>query len=211
MRSSSIDILRQQLRDKFPQAHGLRAEASAIPQSVNLFSPDAFPVGAISEVVTTGAVSGLGLLVSGLLGEPGQGSSHPDLVLIDGSDSFDPDSFSAMACSRLLWVRCQAAMEMLKAADLLARDGNVPFMLLDATGFLSKDLRAFPASSWWRLKQTVEGNGGRLVVLTSFPIVACAKQRWQLSAGLSLEDFDRTREELQQRLSVAPERLHRVN
>lgn len=211
MQSFSIDDLRQQLREKFPQAHGLRPEVPVSGEPVSLLAPGAFSIGAISEVVSSGPVSGLGLLVAGLLGEPGQGSSHPDLVLIDGSDSFDPDSFAAAACSRLLWVRCKAASEMLKAADLLARDGNVPFLLLDTTGLPRKDMQAFPASAWWRLKQTIEGNGGRMVVFTSFPIVPCAKQRWLLSADLSLGDFDRPQQELLDRLSVVPERLHRVN
>jgi len=238
----AIEILRQQLREKFPQAHGLRENSTVTDRRYNsggsenstvtdrhynsgglraeivekpargvAFTAEAFPLGAISEVVAAGPVSGLGLWVAGLLGEPERGSAHPEFVWIDGADGFDPSSFSAAACSRLLWVRCRAVTEMFKAADLLARDGNVPFLLLDSTRLPRKDLLAFPAAGWWRLKQTVENHGGRLVVMTAFPLVPCAKQRWQLSADLCLQDFDKTREELREQLCMVPEKLHRAN
>lgn len=48
---------------------------------------------------------------------------------------------------------------MLKAGDLLVRNGNVHFVLLDASGVAARDLRAVPASAWWRLKQLAEANG----------------------------------------------------
>ncbi len=189
----------------------MRAEVAEDQQLGNLFSLETFPAGAISEVVSAGPVSGVGLVVAGLLGDSDECSPYPELVLIDGADSFDPASFSAAACSRVLWVRCRAAMEMLKTADLLARDGNVPLLLFDATGLARKEVQAFPASSWWRLRQTVEGNGGRLVVITAFAMVPCAARRWQLAADLSLRDFDCARAELRQRLRITGERLHRVS
>ena len=211
----AIEILRQQMREKFPQAHqahGVREEVGVeIPERGVVFTPEAFPLGAISEVVATGPVSGLGLWVAGLLGEPERGSLHPEFIWIDGADAFDPASFSALACSRLLWVRCRAVVEMFKAADLLARDGNVPFLLLDTTRLPRKELLSFRAAGWWRLKQTVETHGGRLVVMAAFPLVPCAKQRWQLTADLSLQDFDKTREELREKLIMIPEKFHRAN
>ncbi len=170
---------------------------------------EAFPAGALSEIVCAGR--GLGLWVSGLLGNPEQASPHPELILIDGSDGFDPASFDGKACSRLLWVRCRSAAESLKAADLLARDGNVPFLLLDASGLPRKDLQACPPSAWWRLKHVVEGNGSRLVVMAAFPIVPCAARRLRLSADLTLADFDLTNDEIRRRLRVSTERLQRVN
>lgn len=211
MPPTALETLRRELREKFPQAHAARAETGARNEAVDPFSMDAFPAGAISEVVCGAAFSGLGLWVSGLLGEPEETSPHPELVLIDGSDAFDPESFGGNACSRLLWVRCRAAREMLKAADLLARDGNVPFVLLDASGLSRKDLQDCPSSAWWRLKRVVEGNGGRLVVMASFPLVPCAARRLRVAADLTLCDFDAPAEELRHRLRVENERLQRVN
>src|SRR5690606_4843870 len=159
------------------------------------FRSEFFPSGAISEVIPAVPAAGLVLLVAGLLGEPEEDSPHPEMVLIDGSDGFDPSSFTGPACSRLLWVRCTSALEMLKAADLVVRDGNVPFVLMDAGGLDRHELASIPASSWWRLKHLTERTGGRLVVLSSSPIVPGASLRLGLSAHLSLHDFDTPRRE----------------
>jgi hypothetical protein len=210
MASPAVEILRQQLRDKFPQAHGLRPEPELPAPLGKPFRAESFPVGAISEVVPAGPGAGVALLVAGLLGEPAETSPHPELVLVDGADSFDPGSFTGAACSKLLWVRCDSALDMLKAADLLVHDGNVPFVLLDATGVARRDLNSLPAAAWWRLKQTVERTGGRLVVLAAFPLVPCASLRLSLSAGLSLQDFDRPRGELLERLQAVPEQIRRA-
>jgi hypothetical protein len=168
------------------------------------------PFAAVPVIVT------LPVPVAEMLAESAEGpaarmSDSPHLVWIDGADGFDPASFDAAACSRLLWVRCRAVAEMFRAADLLARDGNAPFLLIDATGLPRRELSAFPASAWWRLKQAVEGNGTRLVVLSSAAMVPCAARRWQLSADFSLEDFDRPAADLLGRLEVVTERLRRVN
>jgi hypothetical protein len=213
VQAPTVEILRRQLREKFPQAHAPCPRETVKAEPVHLLTTAAFPKGAISEVVCAGPVSGLGLWVAGLLAEPEGTISHasPELVWIDGADSFDPESFGQAACSRLLWVRCQTATEMLKAADLLARDGNVPFLLLDASALPHKDLTAFPAAVWWRLKQTIEKNHARIVVLTSFPIVPCSSICWSLSSDFSLSDFECPEWDLRQRLRAVNERFKRVN
>lgn len=210
MASPAVEILRQQLRDKFPQAHGVRLDPAPFVPQGKPFRAEAFPVGAISEVVPAGPGAGISLMVAGLLGDPDEASPHPELVLVDGADAFDPGSFSGLACSKLLWVRCRSALDMLKAADLLVHDGNVPFVLLDTTGVARRDLATLPAAAWWRLKQAVERGGGRLVVIAPFPLVPCASIRLSLSAGLSLDDFDCPRDELLERLEATPEQLRRA-
>jgi hypothetical protein len=200
MASSALETLRHQLREKFPQAHGLRAEAVVEPPQDQPFHCETFPAGAISEIVPAGPVAGILLLVAGLLGEPEEASPHPELVLVDGADGFDPDSFDDAACSKLLWVRCRSALEMVKAADLLIHDGNLPFILLDATGLDRRELQDIPASAWWRMKQTAERHGSRVVIMASSPLVPCASLRLTLSADLSLRLFDFPRSELVDRL-----------
>ncbi|MCX6874321.1 MAG: hypothetical protein NTW21_11015 [Verrucomicrobia bacterium] len=213
MTPSPVEILRQQLREKFPQAHGVRAalEVAEVAEVAGQpITAETFPVGAISEVLPAGAGAGVLLLLAGLLGEPDEVSPHPELVVVDGADGFDPASYPGKACSRVLWVRCNAAMDMLKAADLLVRDGNVPLVLLDATGLARRDLAALPTSAWWRLKQATEHSGCRLVVLAPFPLVASASLRLTLSAELVLGDFDCPRHELLQRLRTVPQRLRQA-
>jgi hypothetical protein len=203
MASVSMEDLRRQLREKFPQAHGLVDEAEAAVEGGTLFDAKMFPVGAVSEVVPAGRNSGMSLLVAGLLENEGLESAGGfRMVLVDGADGFDPGSFSGEACGRLLWVRCRSAMEMVKAADLLVHDGNMPFVLLDAMGLARRELSGVPASAWWRLKQVAERTGCRLVVMSEKPLVPCASVRLVLDAGLRLEDFDSEREELLGRLEV---------
>ena len=205
MAAAVIEELRRKLREKFPEAHAALPVAAEEPAPEQPFDPAFFPTGAISEVVG----SGVGMLVAGLLGEPEECAALPDFVLVDGGDGFDPASYTAQACSRLLWVRCLTAEEMLKAADLLVRDGNVPFILLDTCGIARRDLQALPGSLWWRLKLAAEGSGCRLVVMSSSPQVPCATVRVALTARLGLEDFEVPRRDLVGRMRVGEERRRR--
>jgi hypothetical protein len=196
MASAAVELLRKQLREKFPEAHGARQEPAPPAPAGQRFEAASFPAGAISEVVPGGPAAGISLVIAGLLGDPAEPAPHPELVLVDGSDAFDPASFTGAACSKLLWVRCRTPMETLKAADLLVRDGNVPFILLDATGLPRRDLAAVPASAWWRLKQTLARGAVRLVVLAPFPLVPCAGIRLTLTPNFTLQDLDLPRQEI---------------
>lgn len=210
-----MDGLRRQLRERFPEAHGVglagRMESAAEAGGEEVLTLDGLVAGELVEVVSAGPAGGLGLWMAGLLdGAADAGGGAPAVVLVDGADGFDPSSHSGEACSRLLWVRCGSALEMVKAADLLVRDGNVPVVLVDAGGLGAEELRGLPASAWWRLKQAAEGSGCRLVVMASWPLVPCAGRRLVISADLELEDFERTGDELRGRLRVVPERLSRA-
>ena len=206
MAAPVIEDLRRKLREKFPQAHAVPPVVAEEKEPDQPFDPAFFPVGAISEVVG----SGVGMLVAGLLGEPAECSPLPDFVLVDGGDGFDPGSYTAQACSRLLWVRCRTAEEMIKSADLLVRDGNMPFILLDTCGIARRELQALPASVWWRLKLAAETAGCRLVVMSAAPQVPCAGVRLALTARLGLEDFDVPRRDLVARLRVGTEKARRT-
>lgn len=210
MASPALEVLRKQMREKFPQAHGVRTDDVVAVAQGKPFRVEAFPLGAISEVVPADPVAGISLMIAGLLGEPEEASPHPEWVLVDGSDAFNPGSFTGTACSKMLWVRCRSALEMIKAADLLVHDGNMSLVLLDACGLPRRDLVGLPAAVWWRLKLAVERNGSRLVVLVTAPLVPCASLRLTLSAGLSLHDFDCSRDELLERLQAMPEKMRHV-
>lgn len=208
MTATTLQDIRKKLREKFPAAHGLAVVSEASGKVAEKpFEVAAFPAGAISELIPAAAGGGLSLWIAGLLGEPGETGHFPEFVLVDGSDHFDPASHASAACSRLLWVRCQHVREALKAADLLVRDGNIPFIMMDLCGLPPASLKSIPASAWWRLKQGCEAVACRLVVLTSMPLVPCASLRLTLSSRLSLEDFDRPRQEVLRDLSAAPDLL----
>lgn len=209
--SPAIEELRQQMRDRFPAAHApLRPVPSLEPAPEPLVF-QSYPVGGLSEIVTPEGRSPLGLLVAGWLGEPDHALAFPDLVLVDGSDSLDPDSLGGNACSRLLWVRCSSAMDLIKAGELLIRDGNLPTILLDAAGLPLRSLRQIPASAWWRLKQAAEDHGCRVICLSPQPLIPCAAMRLSLSADFSLDDLYLSRREVLPRLHAKTERLRMAN
>ena len=207
----ALQELRKQLREKFPQAlASLEENGSFSSTTAASFSVEMFPAGGISEVVPDGTEAPLGLLLANLIGDPAQSSPLPDLILVDGGDGFDPESFTEAACSKLLWLRCTSALEMLRVGELFVKDGNVPFVLLDTVSLPPRELKAVQASVWWRLRQLAERTACRLVVLSPFPLIPCASLRLTLTANVSLTDFDSPRRELLGRLAAHRERLRRA-
>ncbi len=211
MTATTLQEIRKKLREKFPAAHGL----AAVPESVERLSEKpfeiaTFPAGAISEIIPAAEGGGLSLWIAGLLAEPEEAAEFPKFVLVDGGDAFDPVSHTAAACSQLLWVRCAKIQEVLKAADLLVRDANVPFIMLDLCGLPPASLRSIPASAWWRLKQLCETGACRLIVLAPSPLVPCASLRLELSTRLELTDFDLPRNEILQRMTARTNQLRRA-
>lgn len=209
--TADIQELRRQLREKFPAAHvaPVNIESPSLAPG-RPFEITTFPAGAISEIIPAAADSPLALWIAGLLENPRELSPFPEFVLIDGADRFDPASYSSTSCSRLLWVRCQCIQDALKATDILVRDGNIPFILLDLHGLPISILRSIPAATWWRFKQLCEQSSCRLVVLPPSPLVPCSSLRLSLSGSLRLEDFTKTREELLLELSIVPTRKRHV-
>ena len=208
MPSPTLDDLRRQLREKFPQAHGHASLPQTPPEVAERpFEISYFPAGAISEIVPSADGCGISLWIAGLLAEPDTVPAFPKFVLVDGGDGFDPSSHTANACSQLLWVRCRKISEVLKAADLVVRDANVPFVMLDLCSLPPASLRSIPPSSWWRFKQLCETSVCRLIVLSPSPLVPCASLRLTLTGSLALADFDLPRREILQRVSALPKLL----
>lgn len=208
MTVTNLQEIRRQLREKFPSAHGFTPVAEPVAEvTKSLFEIAAFPAGAISEIIPATGGSGPSLWIAGLLANPEASVEFPKFVLVDGSDAFDPLSHTTAACSQLLWVRCSKVREALKAADLLVRDANVPFIILDLCGLPMAELRSIQAAAWWRLKLLCESGACRLVVLAPAPLVPCASLRLELSARLGLHDFDLPRGEILPRVEARTSRL----
>lgn len=118
------------------------------------------------------------------------------LALVDASDTFDPTQYPPPLLRRLLWVRCGAVQEAVRAADLLIRDGNLPLILLDLQAALPAQLRHIPASTWHRYARLLEADGPTLLVFSRAPLVEGARLRLHCTAQWPLEAMETPRPQL---------------
>ncbi len=202
MPAANVIQLRQLLADKFP---GLRTHAEQWPPrarncwATGLPEMDeplrgGLPRGALSEVVAEPHGCGGALLLAALLR---RASLENQLAaLVDGSDSFDVTPFEETILSRLLWVRCRAAAEALKATDLLLRDGNLPLIVLDLALNPAAQLRRIPLTTWYRLQRMVEQTSTACVVFTPHAMISPAQTRIALRSRFSLDALEREPAEL---------------
>jgi len=186
--AGSIVDLRNLLAERFPQPQ--------IPPQARLptgFSPldDAtgggLSKGAITELTTPAVSSGTASLISGLLRR-----AHAEryfLALIDGRDSFDPQPLGNSPLRNLLWIRCTKAMEAVKAADLLLRDGNFPLVILDLVLNSAEELRKIPQTSWYRLQRLAEPLPTAFLVLTRRSLISSAQWKLVLENNWHLPDL----------------------
>ena len=97
------------------------------------------------------------------------------VVLIDGCDSFDPQSLANGCLRHLLWVRCRNSFEAIKSADLLLRDGNFPLILVDLVLNRPEELRKIPQTSWYRLQRLVETTSSACLIMTRQNLISSAQ------------------------------------
>ena len=123
-------------------------------------------------------------------------------ALVDAGRSFDPDGSEPAALGRLLVVLCADAMQAIKAADLLLRDGNLSLVLLDFQAVPIAQIRRIPASTWHRFQRLAEQTAGALVVLTPQPMVESARVRIATGGRWTLAAQRRWRGELVEEMPV---------
>ena len=187
--SSSIVDLRNLLAERFPQqapnphlrlATGLPLIDEAIEGGL--------PKSAITELSSPNVSGGSALLICALLER-----AHREgyfLGLIDGRDSFDPQSLGPARLRNLLWVRCRKAFDAVKAADPLLRDGNFPLVILDLVLNLPEELRKIPQTTWYRLQRLVEAAPTAFLVLTRASILSSAQLKLSLDNAWTLADLE---------------------
>ena len=113
------------------------------------------------------------------------------MALIDGRDSFDPCGLDNDFLRCLLWIRCSKASEAIKAADLLLRDGNFPFVIVDLVLNSPEELRKIPQTNWYRLQRLVELAPTACLVLTRYEMVGSAKLKLVLENSWNLETLEK--------------------
>lgn len=187
-RDSVVD-LRKLLAERFPQ----RTAPTAAVLTSGLVTLDeasggGLPKGAITEVISPQMSAGSASLIHALLQ-----SAQLDryfIALIDGRDSFDPCSLANSCLRHLLWVRCTKALEAVKAADLLLRDGNFPLVIVDLVLNAPEELRKIPQTSWYRLQRLVESVPTACLVLNRQSMVSSAQLKIVLENSWSLKNLE---------------------
>jgi hypothetical protein len=192
MSTADATKLRALLAEKFP---GLRLRLDAAPPAGGKFHPSGlpqidqrlrggFPRGALTEIIAAGQNCGGSTLIRALIQQAAAAGAIT--ALIDGTDAFEATTLDENCLARLLWVRCRATAEAIKAADLVLRDANLPFVLLDLKWNPETQLRKIPAATWYRFQRLLEETEAACIVVTPRPLVAPARARITLAPQFRL-------------------------
>jgi hypothetical protein len=147
------------------------------------------PKGAITELITPRGSAGSASLVHAFI--HGAYRDQYLVALIDGRDSFDPCQLANFVLRQLLWVRCTKALEAVKAADLLLRDGNFPLAIVDLILNSPEELRKISQTTWYRLQRLVESVPTACLVLTRYEMVSSAQLKLVLENSWNLETLEK--------------------
>ena len=188
-RTGSIVDLRKLLAERFPHEPApprvrLSTRLDCFDQTIG----GGLPKSAITELITPKSSAGSASLIQALLQ-----AAHRDryfVALIDGRDSFDPQPLGNDCLRHLLWVRCHKALEIIKAADLLLRDGNFTLVIVDFILNPAEELRKIPQTSWYRLQRLAESAPSACLVLTRQSMVSSAQLKIVLENLWTLKSLD---------------------
>jgi hypothetical protein len=195
--------LRQLLAERFPQTFAPKAGRLATGLStIDKTIGGGLPKNAITEVSSPSPSAGSALLIYALLQNAHRAGYF--LALVDGRDSFDPQSIGQAQLRHLLWLRCRNAQEAVQGADLLLRDGNFPLVILDLVLNAPEELRKIPQNNWYRLQRLVEAAPVAFLVLTRASIISSAQLKLTLDNAWRLADLEQ--EDLAPRLNIQVKR-----
>lgn len=203
--SGKIIDLRNLLATRFPQAPmlvGTRLVTglAAFDQPIG----GGLPKGAITELISPRGSAGSASLIHALI--HGAFRDKYFVALIDGRDSFDPCALANSILRQVLWMRCTKALEAVKAADLLLRDGNFPLVIVDLILNSLEELRKIPQTTWYRLQRLVESVPTACLVLTRYEMVSSAQLKLVLENSWNLETLEKP--EAISQLQVMVKRSH---
>jgi hypothetical protein len=207
-RRGSIVDLRKLLAERFP--HSPVSAAARLITGLSFLDEaigGGLPKSSITELISREISAGSASLIHALL-ETANGDCY-FIALIDGRDSFDPSVLGGPDNARLrnlLWVRCTKALEAVKAADLLLRDGNFPLVIVDLVLNPPEELRKIPQTSWYRLQRLVEASPTACLVMSRHSMVSSAQLKIVLENSWTLETFEA--EDAISRLQIRVQRSH---
>ena len=203
--SGKIIDLRNLLANRFPRAP--KSVGTRLITGLAFFDQSVgggLPKGAITELITPPRSAGSASLVHAFIHRAYRDKYF--VALIDGRDSFDPCELGNSILRQLLWVRCTKALEAVKAADLLLRDGNFPLLIVDLIFNSPGELRKIPQTTWYRLQRLVESVPTACLVLTRYEMVSSAQLKLVLENSWNLETLEK--HDAISQLRIAAKRAH---
>ena len=156
---------------------------AAFPEKFDL----EFGSGTINEIISTDGFQGMTLLIAQLLDD----KRELPIALVDGQNSFDPESYGNDRCSNLLWIRCSETPQIISVTDLLLKDGNLPLVLLDLHLLPQREFSRIPSILWQRFRITARESGSSLVVLSPKPTVHVAHSRYFIEGSFTLDHLEK--------------------
>lgn len=165
------------------------------------------PAGALTEVVVPPASAGSGLILEALLELARRESAY--LALVDGGDSFDPETMGVEGLEQLFWVRCSRPEQAVEATDLLLRDSNFRFHAVNLSHHEPARMKKMPGHVWYRFQRLAGQTGAVVVLFSSAASIPSARLRLSCPAAGGIERLDWPRRRLAAELRVNILRDHR--
>lgn len=189
MPAANIVDLRRFLSERFPQGPAIRN--SRLRTGLDFFDEvlgGGLPKGAITELITPATSAGSASVIQSLIRTAQQDGYF--VALIDGEDSFDPQTLGPDGLPHLLWVRCTRAAEAIKAADLLLRDRNFSLVIVDLILNPASELGKIPQTNWYRLQRLAEPASVACLVLTRQNLASSAQLKITLTNSWKLQSLE---------------------
>lgn len=185
-KSAVLAQLRAVLAEKYPQ-HSAKEGQRFVVKTAEGQPMAELRQGVVTEVC--GSVGSGGLFMDAFYRSAGEERQIGALVDAMGAWDWSGAPVEGEPYSeRLLWVWCQGVAQAVRVTDLLLRDGNLPWVMLDLQMVPWNELRRVPASTWYRFQRIMEQSSAVFLVMTSRPIISSAAERiflhnrWQLDA-----------------------------
>jgi hypothetical protein len=188
--SPKIIELRKILAERFPQEKGTHLLTPTGWPPLDSLLGGGLPKGSITQLIVPHISAGGAIVLHEIIEAMHEHSQC--VALIDGKNSFEPSTDYPL----LLWIRCQNAVQALKATDLVLRDSNLPFSILDFKQNSDTELRKIPGTIWYRFQRILEENKSTLLAITRSPVVSSAQINITLTHHLLIDDMTSLRSEV---------------
>lgn len=204
--TSTVTALRALIAQRHAVPSTFRSAESVLPSGLPHLDHTlgGLPPAALTEIVCEAPSCGGHLLLAGLLAATRQARQR--IAFVDSSDAFDPGSHDPSSLEHLVWVRPRTPEEAFAVADLLARDANLAWVVLELRGVPTHRLSRIPAPSWYRLQRSLESSGVAGLVFSPHPLAPCARVRLRLGQSHHLLSLGEDQPALITRLKPSVER-----